>query len=728
MDEVTDAMGPGASWHPGPSCVPAVLWFTVHSLTPQPGLGLASVPALRHLVTLVEVHAPPDSGSFPAVSGAPIPPGPPPSRPRHVVHSLVRMSRFRFSLIAGALVALAACDEAAAPKGTPGDLAVRAYVDRDASGTFTTSDSALAGVEITVATIVTGTAGGLGPTTTASTDASGVATFADLEPGSYRVSLTGGQPAGAVLTTSPTPTVGVSFQGTITGKPEFRFSFYPGVVSGQIFRDDDNSGGYTGGDAVGAGLTVRLRADTGQPGDVLATTTTDNLGQFAFSLVAPGTYWVELENPTTISYGTAGALRRVTVAPQTTIAVPAVFTGSLVVTIAEARAKAAGQAVAVIGNITAAPGSFTSGTNGVNSEIWVQDATGGIAVFSVLTANAAQFPVGQRVQVAGTRGANAGQIQLANPGLSVTALTGSTVMAPRTVTGAQFTARTFDGQLGRITGIVVDSIGTTTSTSFTVFGKAPDGQVVQIRVIGPTTAQANTGLARTNFVTGQRYDVTGLLTAFTSNNVTVAQLKPRSTADVVAAPLATPARVIINEFMANPNTVADAAGEYIELFNSGGTDQNLQGWIISDNFGVDTIDVSLVIPAGGYVVLGVNASRTANGNVPVDFQYVSTIALGNSGDRIQLRDPANVTVDSVAYTSATQAGAGVAWGVIDASADNANASGSNWIAQTTIYNTVGTTTDKGTPRARNDGAVGALIAPSSTAATRVPVGATSNRR
>jgi hypothetical protein len=656
------------------------------------------------------------------------------------------MSRFRFSLIAGALVAIAACDEAAAPKGTPGDLSVRAYIDRDASGTFNTGDSALAGVQVHVGAVDGSSAG---TSVTATTDATGLATFADLAPGSYKVEITGGMPAGAVLTTNPTPTVGVSFQGTVTGNPDFRFSLYPGTVSGQIFRDDDNSGGYTGGDAVGAGLTVRLRADTGQAGAVVATTTTDNLGQFTFSLVAPGTYWVELENPTTISYGTAGALRKVTVAPQTTIAVPGVFTGSLVVTIAEARAKATGQAVAVVGNITAAPGSFTSGTNGVNSEIWVQDATGGIAVFSVPTANAAQFPVGQRVQVAGTRGANAGQIQIANPGLSVTALTGSTVLAPRTVTGAEFNARTFDGQLGRITSITVDSIGTTTSTSFTVFGKTPEGQVVQVRVIGPTTAQTNTGLVRTNFVTGQKYDVTGLLTVFTSGATTVAQIKPRSTADVVAAPVATPARIIINEVMANPATTTDPAGEYIELYNAGGTAQDISGWRINDYTGagavggIDTIGVStpmgspILIQPGQHFLM-VHTS-TAAGVLPGSaamYRYKSGINLNNSGtERLVLKDASGVTIDSVTYTSATTVTPGVSRGVINPNADNTDVLGSNWSDQTTVF----VTGERGTPGQRNDGFVpappAALLRATTTAApaasssvtSRAP-GASPNRR
>jgi DNA/RNA endonuclease YhcR with UshA esterase domain len=643
------------------------------------------------------------------------------------------MSRFRFSLIAGALVALAACDEAAAPKGTPGDLQVRAYVDRDASGTYDADvDSALAGLEIAVSS--TGTDG---TQASATTDATGIATFADLAPGSYTVTTTGGMPTGAVLTSNPAPTIAVSFQGTISGNPDFRFAFFPGTVTGRIFRDDDASGGFTTGDAVGAGLTVHLRSDAaGQAGDTIATTVTDNAGVFTFSLLAPGDYWVELENPTTISYGAAGALRKVTVAPQGSIAVPGVFTGSLVVTIAEATAKPIGAPIAVIGNVTVAGGQITSSSGSI-SEIWVQDATGGIAVFPVPSADSAKYRLGQRVQVSGTRQANGAAAQIGNnanvPALSQ--LTGGTVVAPIPQTGAQVVARAAEGRLVTLSGFKVTTVGSASSTTgaYTVTGTTPDGQSVQVRVTGPVTLTINgtpttipnNNIPRSTFVVGNTYSITGIETQFNGTS----QIKTRQPSDVSAAPVATPAHVVINEFMANPAAVGDNVGEYIELHNNGGTDQNLQGWIISDNFGVDTIDVALVIPAGGYVLLGVNADRAVNGNIPVDFQYVSTIALGNSGDRIQLRDPANVTVDSVAYASSAQAAAGVAWGVIDANAENATvASGSNWVAQSTVYNTVGTTTDKGTPRARNDGAVSALLAPSSTATSRAPDGAKSNRR
>ena len=634
------------------------------------------------------------------------------------------MSRFRFHVIAGALLALAACDEAAAPAGTPGDVSVRAYVDRDASGSFTTGDSSLAGVQVTATpSEATG-----GESRTATTNSGGIATFEDVPPGSYTIAVTGGEPVGAVLTTNPAPTVGVSFQGTVTGSAEFRYSFFPGTVSGRIFRDDDASGGYSTGDVVGAGLTVNLRADTGAtaPGAIVATTTTDAAGAFTFTLLAPGSYWVELENPTTISYGAAGALRRVTVGPQGTISVPAIFTGSLVSPIAEVRGRTLGSSVAVVGRLTVAPGSFTSasgGVNGVNSELWVQDATGGIAVFPYATENTLGLALGDSVQVSGALSSFAGQLQIGNP-VVINKRASGAVPAPRVISGAQLIARTYEGQLVQVQGFTVTSVQTGTATSFNVTGTSPDGQTFVLRITGPTTSGVivqNSGLTRADFVVGQRYNVTGIATVNISTAtppVTTIQIKPRMRSDVVLAPLATPARVIINEFMANPATTTDPAGEYIELYNAGGTAQDLTGWRLVDYNGAtgvvngaDTIGTSsptptpLVIEPGEHLLLVHTSTVRTGAFAAARYGYAANIQLNNTGTQpIVLKNAAGETVDSIAYTSPVGTGAGIARGVVDPSLDNTSAA-TNWSDQTTVFATVGTNSDRGTPGTRNDGAV-----------------------
>ena len=647
------------------------------------------------------------------------------------------MSRLHLSLLAGVALALAASDDAAAPKGEPGDLTVRAYVDRDVSGTFTTGDLAVQGMIVTATP--TDAAEGATPFQ-ATTDGTGTATFGDLPPGAYAITFDPSTaPAGVVLTTNPTPTVAISYQGNASATPEFRYVFQPAVLSGRVYRNNDTDTTYLAGtDTPGPGLKVWLRADTGSavPGPKVDSTTTDAEGAYSFARVAPGNYWVEFENPGTIDYGNLAA-QRVTLQPAITSTRQARFTGSLVLTVAEARAAAANSRVAVVGNIVTPPGSFTS-SSGTVSEIWVQDATGGIAVFSVATTRAAELALGQKVQVVGNRGANAGQLQITSP--TVTTQTGSTIIAPRTISGAEFNARTYEGQLGRVLGILVDSIGTTTSTSFTVFGKTPDAQPVQIRVIGAVinattgdTTVKNTGLTRADFVPGQAYDVTGELTVFVQGTVDNVQIKPRFKTDVTSAVAPLP-KIVINEFMANPATTTDPAGEYVELYNAGTFPVNLTGYILLDLSATgtvnaaDTIGVStptptpLIIQPGGYVLLAhVNTVTTAT-LVP-DYRYKAVgggIQLNNTGTQpIVLRNPANVTVDSVAYTIATVPG--VARGVVDPNADNSNGS-VNWVDQTSIYSTVGTLSEKGTPKARNDGAAAGVAAavtvPSYPAASR----------
>ena len=158
-------------------------------------------------------------------------------------------------------------------------------------------------------------------------------------------------------------------------------------------------------------------------------------------------------------------------------------------------------------------------------------------------------------------------------------------------------------------------------------------------------------------------------------------------------------QLVINEFMADPNAVTDANGEWIEIYNRGTAAVNLQNFqLTSANDAVHTIASSVNVPAGGYAVLARNASSSTNGGVTVAYSYGTAITLANAGDWISLRDASGASVDSVNYTSTTP---GTAWGVKDAALDNTTVSATNWVLQTSTYG-LG---DKGTPNAVNDGAV-----------------------
>ena len=608
-----------------------------------------------------------------------------------------RMAIFHFRQLAGRnfqvalvalVVALSSCDEAAAPEGKPGDLTVAAYIDNDASGTLTAGDTPIPGLEVSVFD-------GTREVTSASTGADGRATFADLAPGSYRIEAAGTLPPGATLTSNPSPTAVIDFRGrSVT--VDFRYAMFPGVVTGRVFRDENANGTFEQGtDTPGPGLWVFLRADTGAIGAKLDSVRTDSLGAYRFTLVAPGRYFLEFEQLGAINYGASGRTRAITVVGAATATQNVLFTGSIFVTIRQARATPVDSTVAVIGTITAPPGVFNGATPGANSEIWVQDTTGGIAAFPVPTADSATFRLGTRVEIVGTISTNAGQIQIGRTAAppTIRARTGGTAISPQPTTAAVARSLIDEGELIRVSGLRVVSLGTGAS-AFNVTTVSSTNDTLVIRVNGTAT-----GLTRGSFIVGERYNITGILSRFNATP----QLKPRFASDVqqiVATPVA---RIIINEFIANPNAVFDSRGEYIELHNWGTAPANIQNWTIEDAAAnKDTIDISLVVPAGGYVLLAINDSTSVN-QLPVDWKW-ERFSLNNTGtpaDRIVLKDASGATIDSVSYAEA-QAQAGVAVGVRDPSAENADAAGSNWQAQTSTYGP-GATPDRGTPRAQNNG-------------------------
>jgi len=111
--------------------------------------------------------------------------------------------------------------------------------------------------------------------------------------------------------------------------------------------------------------------------------------------------------------------------------------------------------------------------------------------------------------------------------------------------------------------------------------------------------------------------------------------------------------LIITEFMKNPSSVSDANGEYIEIFNNEATDQDIDGYILKDD-GSDLHTINnggpLVIPAGGYIVLGRDSSQATNGGYIADYQY-SGFTLANGTDEIVLVHSDTVTeVDRVNYS------------------------------------------------------------------------------
>ena len=110
--------------------------------------------------------------------------------------------------------------------------------------------------------------------------------------------------------------------------------------------------------------------------------------------------------------------------------------------------------------------------------------------------------------------------------------------------------------------------------------------------------------------------------------------------------------LVITEVMQNPNAVSDATGEWFEIFNPGVTPIDIDGFILSD-LGTESHTISnggpLLVPAGGFMVLGINSDILTNGGVVVDYQY-SAFNLANGDDEIVITMPDGITiVDQIAY-------------------------------------------------------------------------------
>jgi DNA/RNA endonuclease G (NUC1) len=168
-------------------------------------------------------------------------------------------------------------------------------------------------------------------------------------------------------------------------------------------------------------------------------------------------------------------------------------------------------------------------------------------------------------------------------------------------------------------------------------------------------------------------------------------------------PPVTPQTIVINELMADPHQAHGGAswGEWFEVHNYGTEPVNLQNWKVSSagQATIHTIGSSVIVPAGGFAVLGRGADITLNGGITIDYNYFtgsSTIFLDQT-DWLRLSNPSSVVVDEVQWTSSTTIKKGVTRALVDASVDNANVDASNWRYSTTTFGDG----DFGTPDAAN---------------------------
>lgn len=391
------------------------------------------------------------------------------------------------------LIALAACSEEtlSIDSGDPSSLTVRAYVDVDGSGVFNAGDQPISGAAIT--------ASSEGNTLQATTDGNGIATFDEVPPGGYMLSITADVPAGAVLTGATNPVVAAPYR-TRQLTSEFRYAWLAGEITGRLFRDDNGSGAYEAGqDLAAAGITVALLTAAAPPvdglsavGEVVAETVTDADGVFHFGALRPGTYTVQVELLPTMTIA-GGASFNVTVGPGQDFQVPTMFTGTLRIDIADARSSANGQTVSVDGIVTWHP-SFDL------RQIFLQDGSGGISVFAGASPAA---NVGDRVQITGERSTFDGEVQIGNVSSFVN-LGPAGVPDPRPVTADEINAGMFQGELVTIDG-TVEQVDVLSFDNQMLLLRDGSGDAFALRV------DSRTGTASTFWMVGETYALTGVL-------------------------------------------------------------------------------------------------------------------------------------------------------------------------------------------------------------------------
>jgi hypothetical protein len=164
--------------------------------------------------------------------------------------------------------------------------------------------------------------------------------------------------------------------------------------------------------------------------------------------------------------------------------------------------------------------------------------------------------------------------------------------------------------------------------------------------------------------------------------------------------------VIFSEIMQNPSAVADADGEWFELYNTTASPIDLQGWtIVDDDHTLSQegfiIPNSLVIGGNSYLVFATNGDMMTNGGLTPDYVYdYATLTLGNGTDGLTI-NCSETLIDIVVWdngaTFPDPSGASMSLNVAHLN-DTDNDVGANWETAVFIFGDG----DFGTPGCAND--------------------------
>lgn len=314
--------------------------------------------------------------------------------------------------------------------------------------------------------------------------------------------------------------------------------------------------------------------------------------------------------------------------------------------------------VRVAGNITAEPGLF----NGFVSQIYVQDASGGVQIFdrSLLPLDRGDLTefVGEIEQFAGQAEIN---ISEAFGNYGHTDLGPGSAPAPQVVTVSQI-GEALEGKLVRINGVTVVS-GTIPETGNGNVEISDDGGVstLTLRIDGDTDIPgANTPT--------QSFDVVGIASQFDGSFPFDYgyQLVPRERADLLTQEVNLP-DLLINEVHADPHsaqgdangdgTVSSTQDEFIELVNTTFGDLDISGWELHDGVGLRHAFASgTVVPAREAVVVFSGGTPTGDfGNAAANGLVFTAssgaLGLNNTGDTVTLYDDQAAVVQTTTYGS-----------------------------------------------------------------------------
>ena len=123
-------------------------------------------------------------------------------------------------------------------------------------------------------------------------------------------------------------------------------------------------------------------------------------------------------------------------------------------------------------------------------------------------------------------------------------------------------------------------------------------------------------------------------------------------AAVVSA--ASPGDVVINELMYNPGT-GNQDDEFIELYNTTGSDIDLGGWSFSAGVTLNTVTFNpgTIIQSHGYLIVSPSAAQTLTTYGVVAAAEYTGSALSNGGETVTLVDDSSNVISTVNYDDAS---------------------------------------------------------------------------